>query len=62
MAPPPLEHAGTATAGDAGVISIQYFDHQNNRYKVMIGYMGEGGLEAGKKYKLSEQAQFEEVK
>jgi hypothetical protein len=52
---------GTATAGEAGVISIQYYDSQTDRFKVMIGYIGEGGLKAGVKYKLNDQAQFEEV-
>ena len=53
--------SGTATAGEAGVISIQYYDSQTDRFKVMIGYIGEGGLKAGVKYKLNDQAQFEEV-
>ena len=53
--------SGTATAGANGVISIQYYDHASSRYKVMIGYIGEGGLKPGLQYRLNEQAQFEVV-
>lgn len=55
-------YSGTATAGENGVISIQYYDLKASRYKVMINYIGEGGLKAGVKYHLNDQAQFEEVK
>jgi len=53
--------SGTATAGDAGVISIKYYDLQVGRHKVVIGYIGEGGLIAGKKYRLNKKSQFEQV-
>ena len=53
---------GTATAGDSGVISIQYWDSKADRYKVMIGYIGEGGLKPGVAYHLDENCQFVEKK
>ena len=51
---------GTATAGDSGVISIQYWDSKAERSKVMIGYIGEGGLKPGVAYQLDENCQFVE--
>jgi len=53
-------YRGTATAGDSGMISIQYWDSKAERYKVMIGYIGEGGLKPGIAYQLDENCQFVE--
>ena len=53
---------GTATAGTRGIIQISYFDYAANRKRIVIGYIGENGLEPGKKYHLNSAAQFEEVK
>ncbi len=53
-------YSGTATAGDRGVISIQYWDSKAERSKVMIGYIGEGGLKPGVAYQLDENCQFVE--
>jgi hypothetical protein len=52
--------SGTATAGESGVISIQYFDSKAMRHKVMIGYIGEGGLKPGVAYQLDQHCQFVE--
>jgi hypothetical protein len=43
---------GTATAGDKAIIQLRYWD--GDRYRVAIGYIGEGGLEPGVKYKLDD--------
>ena len=53
-------YSGTATAGDSGVISIQYWDSQALRFKVIIGYIGEGGLKPGVAYQLDANCQFVE--
>ena len=53
---------GTATAGEKGIIQIKRYDHTARRYRIVIGYIGESGLEAGRKYKLDYQGQFVEVK
>jgi len=52
---------GTAAAGDSGIISIRHYDPRADRYRVMIGYVGEGGLKPGVAYKLNDQAQFVEA-
>ena len=51
-------YGGTATAGEAGVISIQYCDTKAERFKAMIGYIGEGGLKPYIAYQLDENCQF----
>ena len=47
---------GTATAGEAGLIEIRWWDEKAlggcGRYRVAIGYVGEGGIEAGKYYQV----------
>jgi hypothetical protein len=49
-------YAGTATAGDAGLIEIRWWDEKacggRGRHRVAIGYVGEGGIEAGEYYKV----------
>ncbi len=52
-------YAGTATAGDRGTIQIKYWDAKEQRYRIAIGYVGENGIEAGKKYRLSATNEFE---
>ena len=52
---------GTATAGDEGTVIIAWWDVKAERMRKAIGYIGEDGLEAGKKYKL-QNAKFVEVK
>jgi hypothetical protein len=49
---------GTATAGDRGLIQISYWDETNNRPRIKLGYIGEGGLEAGVEYKLDSRFEF----
>ena len=53
---------GTSTSGDGGTILIKWWDSTNNRYRIVIGYVGENGIEPNKKYRLNEQHKFEEVK
>jgi hypothetical protein len=47
---------GTAMAGDDGRISILYWD--GKRYREVIGYIGENGLEPNMPYKLNDQHEF----
>jgi hypothetical protein len=49
-------HYGTATAGVMGRISILYWDGQ--RYREVIGYIGENGLEPNVSYKLNNRHKF----
>ena len=53
---------GAATAGYNGIIQIKLYDFAARRYRIVLGYIGENGLEAGRKYKLDSQGQFVEVK
>jgi hypothetical protein len=47
---------GTATAGVMGRISILYWD--GKRYREVIGYIGENGLEPNVSYKLNNRHKF----
>ena len=50
---------GTATAGDNGVLVLSCWD--GNRRRIVVGYVGEDGIEAGKKYRLDSSHKFEAV-
>jgi hypothetical protein len=41
---------GTAQAGDKGIIMIKYYDPEKNRTRVIIGYVGEDGIEPNTPY------------
>jgi len=43
-------YGGTATAGDGGTIVLRRWDGQ--RHRLVIGYVGEDGIEAGVAYRL----------
>jgi hypothetical protein len=49
---------GTATAGDSGEIRIRYWDDKNDRYRTVIGYVGEDGIEANVAYRLDGNHKF----
>ena len=51
---------GTATAGENGIISIRYWD--GNRYREIIGYIGEDGLLPNVPYKLNTNGKFVKAK
>ena len=53
---------GTATAGDNGTLVLRFYDLTANRYRLVVGYVGENGIEAGKKYRLNDAHEFVEVK
>jgi hypothetical protein len=42
---------GTATAGDRGEIRIRWYD--GKRYRLAVGYVGEGGIKAGTAYRVA---------
>ncbi|HGN4787823.1 TPA: hypothetical protein ACKTE9_001480 [Pseudomonas aeruginosa] len=46
-------YKGTATAGKKGEIRIRYWDEKTERYRTVIGYIGEDGLEPNAPYKLN---------
>ena len=52
-------YSGTATAGEGGVISIEYHDDQ--RYRRLIGAIGENGLKPNTPYRV-EAGKFAEAK
>jgi hypothetical protein len=50
--------SGTATAGDRGEIQIRWWDEANDRYRTMIGYVGDDGIEANVAYRLDDNHKF----
>jgi hypothetical protein len=46
---------GTATAGDRGEIRVRWWDDKNQRYRTVIGYVGEDGIEANVAYRLDDK-------
>ena len=49
-------YRGTATAGEMGRLSI--LGHDSNRYREVIGYVGENGIEPNVAYKLNNKHEF----
>jgi hypothetical protein len=47
-------YGGTAAAGHRGTIQIKYYDTGAGRHRIVTGYVGEGGIESNKKYKLQD--------
>ncbi|HCG1141325.1 TPA: hypothetical protein P6N63_006029, partial [Pseudomonas aeruginosa] len=52
---------GTATAGEKGEIRIRYWDEKTERYRTVIGYIGEDGLEPNTHYRLDDNHRFVKV-
>ena len=53
--------AGTATAGYAGTVTIRWWDGATQRYRLTVGYVGEGGIEPNTPYRV-EDGKLVEVK
>ncbi len=51
-------YRGTATAGYRGEIRIRWYDETNDRYRTVIGYVGEDGIEANVAYRLDDNRKF----
>ena len=49
---------GTASAGEKGEIRIKYWDKGAERYRTVIGYIGENALEPSTPYKLDDKHEF----
>ena len=49
-------YAGTATAGDDGILQIRW--HDGKRYRIAIFYVGENGVEPNVKYRLDNKGQI----
>ena len=52
---------GTATAGYAGTVTIRWWDGATQRYRLTVGYVGEGGIEPNTPYRV-EDGKLVEVK
>jgi len=52
---------GSAFAGEDGCIALAWWDSDKERYRLNVGYVGEGGIEEGKIYKLDNHHNFIEV-
>jgi hypothetical protein len=47
---------GTATAGDRGIIVLKRWD--GSRYRLVVGYVGEDGIEPDRAYRLDNAGKF----
>ena len=47
--------SGTATAGARGQLLLRWYDPEASRYRTVIGYVGEDGIEAGVPYRLDNE-------
>jgi hypothetical protein len=54
-------YGGSAQAGDGGIIMIKYWDGEGKRYRLKIGYIGEGGLKPNTPYILDGGCDFREA-
>jgi len=52
---------GSAFAGEDGCIALAWWDSDKERYRLNVGYVGEGGIEEGKIYKLDNHHKFIEA-
>jgi len=52
---------GTATAKEGGAISLAAYDSNHNLVAVRSSLVGKNGIEAGKKYRLTPEGNFEEA-
>ncbi len=50
-------YRGTATAGYRGTVVIRRWDREAQRWRLVVGYIGEG-LDAGVAYRLNEAGEF----
>ena len=46
-------YGGTATAGDGGTIAVRWWDGDASRYRIAAADVGEGGIEAGVRYRVA---------
>ncbi len=53
--------SGQATAGEKGIISLSYWDPKAERRRIVIGYVGEDGIEPDTTYRLDDNYKFEKV-
>ena len=51
----------TSTAGELGILVIEYWDDVREIYWKKIGYVGENGLKPNAAYRLNQNCEFEEV-
>jgi len=52
---------GTATAGYRGTLCIKHWDSKNDRYRTVIGYVGEDGIKPNTAYRLDANNKLTEV-
>ena len=50
--------SGTATAGDGGEIRVRWYDSKSDRYRTVVGYVGEYGIEPNVAYRLNDKCQL----
>ena len=53
---------GSVLAGDDCCIALAWWDDDKERYRLVVGYVGEDGIESGKNYCLNDDHKFTEIK
>ena len=48
----------TLTGGDYATLTGKWWDEASNRYRIAVGYVGEGGIEAGHTYRIDGRGCF----
>ncbi|HJP68591.1 MAG TPA: hypothetical protein VJ846_06790, partial [Sphingomicrobium sp.] len=51
----------TLTGGDGSELRIRYWDNKADRYRTVIAYVGEDGIEANLPYRLDDSHKFVRV-
>jgi hypothetical protein len=51
-------YEGTATVGDGGTIILKWWDGSNRRQRIVVGYVGEKGIESNVAYQLDRNGKF----
>jgi hypothetical protein len=56
-------HHGTSTSGECGILVIRWWDEEAEpaRYRLAVGYVGEGGIRPNAKYKVVGRGVITEV-
>ncbi|QPB08664.1 ice nucleation protein [Burkholderia phage Mica] len=52
------DSGSTATAGVCGELRIRFYDYAAERYRTVVGYIGEDGLEPNVPYRLDDNRKF----
>jgi hypothetical protein len=52
------DYRGSAMAGNGGRIQIEWYDSDNDRFRLAVGYVGENGIEPNVAYRCNNKGEF----